>query len=111
VAVAKVCPDFHVAVELIGRRWSGAIVFALGEGPMRFAELSTCVTGVSDRLLSRRLRELEAEGIVTRAVGSGSPVRVTYSLTEKGAALQPVIVELRSWAKRWNGQGRVSRAA
>jgi DNA-binding HxlR family transcriptional regulator len=102
VSAEPVCPDFHEAVELIGRRWSGAIVFALAERPMRFAELAFCVTGVSDRLLSRRLRELEEAGIVNRAV-SGAPVKVTYSLTEKGAALRPAIDELRDWARHWNG--------
>ena len=55
-----VCPDFHAAIELIGRRWAGAILWALAERPHYFAELTTSVPGLSDRLLSRRLRELEA---------------------------------------------------
>jgi DNA-binding HxlR family transcriptional regulator len=99
-----VCPDFHGAVELIGRRWTGAIVFALDDGPLRFRQLADCVTGVSDRLLSQRLRELEEEGIVERAVQNGAPVHVSYSLTPKGAALRPALAELRSWAKRWHTQ-------
>jgi DNA-binding HxlR family transcriptional regulator len=97
----EVCPHFHAAIELIGRRWTGAIVSALGEGPMRFGELARCVPGLSDRLLSRRLRELERAGVVAREVEGGSPVRVSYSLTEKGDELGPAMSELRAWARRW----------
>lgn len=96
-----VCPHFHEAIELIGKRWTGAIVFALTDGPLHFGELAKAVPGLSDRLLSRRLRELEREGLVEREVEPGSPVRVSYSLTEAGAELQPAIAELKSWAKRW----------
>jgi DNA-binding HxlR family transcriptional regulator len=98
-----VCPHFHAAIELIGKRWSGAIVCALTERPLRFGELTKAVPGLSDRLLSRRLRELEEEGLIQREVEESSPVRVTYSLTEAGAELRPAIVELRVWARRWRG--------
>ena len=100
---ARVCPDFHHAVELIGKRWAGAILWALSERPHYFGELSEAVPGLSDRLLSRRLRELETEGIVRRSVYAGNPPRVSYALTEKGTALRPAIRELRDWAQRWNG--------
>jgi DNA-binding HxlR family transcriptional regulator len=99
---AEVCPHFHAAIELIGRRWAGAILCALTERPLRFAELSNAVPGVSDRLLSQRLRELEAEGLVERSVHRGAPVRVLYTLTDKGIALRPAIRELRDWARHWN---------
>jgi len=104
-APAAVCPHFHAAIELIGKRWTGAIVSALTERPMRFGELGKAVPGLSDRLLSQRLRELEDEGLVQREVEAGSPVRVTYSLTAVGADLGPSIRELRSWAKRWKSTG------
>lgn len=100
-----VCPHFHAAIELIGKRWTGAIVFALTEGPLRFGELAKAVPGLSDRLLSRRLRELEEEGLVEREVEPGSPVHVTYSLTEAGAELRPALVDLKSWANRWRSEG------
>ena len=96
-----VCPHFHAAIELIGKRWTGAIVSALTAGPLRFGELASAVPGMSDRLLSRRLRELEQEGLVSREVEAGSPVRVSYALTEAGAELGPALTELRSWARRW----------
>ncbi len=96
-----VCPHFHAAIELIGKRWTGAIVSALGDGPLRFGELGRAVPGLSDRLLSRRLRELEEAGLVEREVEDGSRVRVSYSLTEKGEDLGPAISELRAWARRW----------
>jgi DNA-binding HxlR family transcriptional regulator len=98
----KVCPHFHAAVELIGKRWSGAILATLSDSdPCRFGELSQAVPGMSDRLLSQRLRELEQEGMVKRAVEPGSPVRVSYSLTEKGADLSPALRELGEWGRRW----------
>jgi len=90
-------------VELIGKRWAGAIIWALSEHPHYFAELSQVVPGLSDRLLSRRLRELESEGLVARSVYADTPPRVSYALTEKGQALQPAIRELRAWAQHWNG--------
>jgi DNA-binding HxlR family transcriptional regulator len=99
-----ICPHFHAAIELIGKRWTGAIVFALTEGPLRFGELARAVPGLSDRLLSKRLRELEDEGLVRREVEAGSPVRVIYSLSEGGAELRPVLVELRTWANRWHAE-------
>jgi len=99
-----VCPHFHAAIELIGKRWTGAIVCALTERPLRFGELAKAVPGLSDRLLSQRLRELEDAGVVEREVEPGTPVRVTYSLTEKGAGLRPVIRELRQWARRWKDE-------
>ncbi len=100
-----VCPDFHAAIELIGKRWTGAIVSTLTGGPMRFGELAKAVPGLSDRLLSQRLRELEQAGVVVREVEPGTPVRVSYSLSEKGADLRPAIIELRAWARRWKRTG------
>lgn len=97
----QVCPHFHAAIELVGRRWSGAILCTLIEGERRFADISRAVPGLSDRLLSTRLREFETEGLVERRVEAGSPVKVSYRLTEKGASLEPAIRELRSWADRW----------
>jgi DNA-binding HxlR family transcriptional regulator len=98
----EVCPHFHAAIELIGKRWTGAILCALTEGQLRFGELGKAVPGLSDRLLSRRLRELEEEGLVSRDVEPGSPVRVVYALTGKGADLRPAIEALGDWARRWS---------
>src|ERR687896_1928163 len=78
------CGHYHRAVELIGKRWTGAIVFVLMDGPLRFSEVKTLVPDLSDRLLSERMKELEAEGIVERRVIADMPVRVEYCLTAKG---------------------------
>ena len=86
---------------MIGKRWTGAILIALTDGPLRFGELAKAVPRMSDRLLSQRLRELEDEGVVERTVEEGAPPRVIYSLTEKGVDLKPAIGELRDWARRW----------
>lgn len=96
-----VCPRFHYAVELIGRRWTGAILRALLDGATRFTEITAAVPGLSDRLLSERLQELEDEGIVTRTVIPNRPVRVEYHLTEKGRALEAVLMAIATWAETW----------
>src|SRR5580704_18573795 len=96
------CPLFHHAVEVIGRRWSGAIVMLLIQREaVRFNELLAAIPGLSDRLLSERLRELEAVGVVRRAVCPGPPVRVEYELTCSGRALEPVLAAVSAWADRY----------
>ena len=95
------CPRYLHAVELVGRRWTGAIVRALLAGPARFHAIRDAIPDISDRMLSERLRELEAEGLVTRSVIPESPIRVEYALTEKGRALEQAIVAIAEWAERW----------
>ncbi len=97
----ELCARYHHAVELIGRRWSGAIISVLLAGPKCFNELLAAVPGLSDRLLTERLRELESEGLVRRTVRPGPPVRVSYELTPAGEGLKPVIEGLGKWALRW----------
>jgi DNA-binding HxlR family transcriptional regulator len=95
------CPKFHRAVELIGRRWTGAIIRAMRSGKTRFCDIGAAVPGLSDRLLSERLKELEGEGIVVRTVIPDTPVRIDYHLTAKGDDLQAVFDEIGGWAYRW----------
>lgn len=99
------CPLYHEAVELVGRRWTGAILRVLMDGPLRFSEVAQAVPELSDRLLSERMKELEARGIVERTVMPGPPVRVEYSLSQMGRELEPALSELQRWAKRWLGTG------
>ena len=101
VSSRDVCPYYHEAVELLGKRWSGAIVHVLLPGPLRFSELAHAIPQISDRLLSMRLKELEAFGIVARRVWDEAPVRVEYELTPKGQGLGPTVTELRRWAREW----------
>jgi DNA-binding HxlR family transcriptional regulator len=95
------CSAYHHAIELIGKRWTGAIVFVLMDGPLRFSEVKTLVPDLSDRLLSERMKELEAEDIVERRVIDDMPVRVEYALTPKGRALEPALRSLKVWARSW----------
>jgi DNA-binding HxlR family transcriptional regulator len=96
------CPYYHEAVELIGRRWTGAIVSVLiHRTALRFGEIADAVPELSDRLLSERMKELEARGVVCRTVCPGRPVRVEYALTEMGRELAPAVRELERWARRW----------
>src|ERR1700736_4701673 len=82
---------FQRAIELIGKRWTGAVVRALLPRPARFNQLLMGIPGISDRVLTERLRELEMEGLAERLVDPGPPVRVNYRLTPRGRALSPVI--------------------
>ena len=95
------CPHYHEGIELIGRRWTGAILRVLNDGSMRFSQLAAAVPELSDRLLSERLKELEARGIVERTVHPGPPVRVEYALSEMGRDLQPALEAVESWSRRW----------
>jgi DNA-binding HxlR family transcriptional regulator len=99
---AHCCPKLHQAVELIGKRWSGAIIVVLLEGgAMRFSEIAQAIPQLSDRLLSERMKELEARGIVERRVLPESPARVEYELTEMGRELAPSLQQLKAWSHRW----------
>ncbi len=102
------CPLYHEAVELVGRRWTGAILRVLMDGPLRFSEIAQAVPELSDRLLSERMKELEARGIVERRVISGPPVRVEYGLSQMGSELEPALSELQRWAKRWLARASTS---
>lgn len=95
------CPHYRRAVELIGRRWTGAILRALRSGLVRFSDMTAAIPGLSDRMLSERLKELEAEGIVTRTVIPETPVRIEYRLTDKGRDLGDVMESVSRWAHDW----------
>jgi DNA-binding HxlR family transcriptional regulator len=100
-AVSPVCNRFHQAVELIGGRWTGAIIRTLLQGKTRYAQLKAAVPDITDRMLSERLRFLETEGVVIRRVLPATPVRVEYELTEKGHSLERALDEIGAWAERW----------
>lgn len=99
--MSGLCPRFHKAIELIGGRWTGALVRLLMGGRARFAELRDAIPEISDRMLSERLRVLEAEGIITRHVLPDPPIRVEYELTQKGKELQKSLEAIGTWAERW----------
>jgi len=92
---------FQRGIELIGKRWTGAVVKALIQQPARFNQLLAGIPGISDRVLTERLRELETEGIVERLVDPGPPVRVSYRLTSRGRALESVLAAVSDWAESW----------
>jgi DNA-binding HxlR family transcriptional regulator len=100
-AAHGVCPLYHEAVEMVGRRWTGAILRALMDGPLRFSEVAAAIPELSDRLLSERMKELEGRGLVTREVTDGPPLQVRYGLSQMGHELEPALAELQRWARRW----------
>ena len=99
--IPRLCSKYHHASELIGRRWTGAILYVLLETRCRFAVLRQAIPDITDRMLSDRLQELEAEGIVERNVIPATPVRVEYGLTQKGRALAGAIDAIANWADKW----------
>jgi DNA-binding HxlR family transcriptional regulator len=98
---APICEHFQRAAELIGKRWNPQVVRALQTGASRFTEIRDTIPQISDALLSERLKELEAEGVVTRTVTPDTPVRIDYRLTDRGRDLTKVVDELGRWAERW----------
>ena len=114
-AAPQLCVRFHKASELIGRRWSGAIIFVLLHSRCRFAALRDAIPDITDRMLSERLQELEEEGIVERTVVPETPIRVEYALTRKGRALAGPVEAITEWAHKWvtleEAMGGVSSAA
>lgn len=100
-AAPAICSRFHKAVELIGGRWTGAVIQVLLRGPSRYATIRSAIPDISDRMLSDRLRILEEEGLVERRVVPETPVRVEYELTQKGRSLEPALGAIGSWAEKW----------
>jgi len=95
------CPRFHKAIELIGSRWTGAVLQLLMNGRARFAELRDAIPEISDRMLSERLRILEEEGLIDRHVLPEPPIKVEYELTQKGKELHRSLEAIGSWAEKW----------
>ncbi len=100
VKKSSICPRFEKAVSIISQRWTGLIVYQLLSGPQRFSCVESNV-GISGRVLSERLKDLENEGIVKREVFPETPVRIEYSLTEKGRSLEPILKEIGLWSQTW----------
>jgi len=95
------CPKFESAFEVLGKRWNGLLIRVLLSGPKRFKEIKESIPDMSDRMLTERIKELEAAGILVRHVYPETPVRIEYELTDKGRALEPAMNELQAWAERW----------
>ncbi|WP_409293967.1 winged helix-turn-helix transcriptional regulator [Peribacillus sp. SCS-26] len=96
----SICPRFEKAISILSQRWTGLIIYQLLSGPQRFGTIEAAI-GVSGRVLSERLKELENEGIVKRDVYPETPVRIEYSLTEKGTSFAPLMKEIEKWSQQW----------
>ncbi|MCU1578294.1 MAG: transcriptional regulator [Rhodoglobus sp.] len=95
------CRRFQSSVELVGKRWNSGILLAIARDSTRFSEILSAVTGLSDRLLAQRLKELEFSGLVAREVVASTPVQVRYRLTERGADLMDSLQPMVEWGQRW----------
>ncbi|MGY4688293.1 winged helix-turn-helix transcriptional regulator [Salibacterium sp. K-3] len=105
MASMRVCPKFEEAFQLLGKRWIGIIIRVLEDGPKRFNEIAEQIPEISKKMLTERLREMEEEEVVQREVFPETPVRIMYSLTEKGEAITPALAEIQKWADNWVDAG------
>lgn len=108
--MSNLCPRFEKSMNIISKRWVGLILSELLQGKKRFSEMESDLP-ISGRLLSERLKYLEKEGIVIRSVYSEFPVRIEYTLSEKGEALAPVIREIKNWSQDWITHEELSDAS
>ncbi len=99
------CRRFQTSLELVGKRWSSGILMAVAQGATRFSEIIAAVPGLSDRLLSQRMKELEATGLLEREVIPTTPVQVRYHLTARGRDLMHSLQPLVGWGQRWGTPG------
>ena len=93
------CSAFQCAIEVLGRPWNALILNVLQRGPLRFCELSEAAHGPGDKVLSARLKELEATGLLSRSVDPGPPVKVSYALTEQGREFNSVAAAIEKWGR------------
>jgi DNA-binding HxlR family transcriptional regulator len=99
--MSEFCESYASLMDLLARRWMGIVLRVLMTGPHRFSEILSAVPGLSDPLLTQRLRELEQKALVERRVVPTSPVRVEYELTEAGRDLDRAVHVLSEWAEKW----------
>ena len=93
------CSTFQCAIEVLGRPWTALILNVLQAGPLRFSELAERASGPGDKVLSARLKDLEAKGLIHRHVDAGPPIKVTYELTACGRAFEEVAVAIERWGR------------
>lgn len=96
----KTCDTFHSTIEFIGKRWTGVIIYRLLDGPKRYFELAEEISGISDRLLTERLRELEMQGFVLKKTSGPGTRKVEYELTDMGRETEEIIQAIVKWVKK-----------
>jgi DNA-binding HxlR family transcriptional regulator len=95
-----ICPRFEKAISLLSQRWTALVIYQLLSGPQRFNEIQSSV-GISGKVLSERLKDLEHQGVVKREVIPETPVIIEYSLTEKGLSMEPILKSIENWSQAW----------
>ncbi|KYG34389.1 winged helix-turn-helix transcriptional regulator [Alkalihalobacillus trypoxylicola] len=98
---SQMCPKYELAIELLGKKWTGLMIRVLLDGPKRFKEIKAQIPEMSDRILTERIKELEKLDVIKRNVYPEKPVRIEYELSEKGKALEPVIKAIQFWGEKW----------
>ena len=96
----KLCPKFEKAVSLLSQKWTALVIYQLLFGTHRFNEIQSAI-GISGKVLSDRLKDLENQEIIKREVIPETPVVIEYSLTEKGQSMEPIIRDIEDWSQHW----------
>lgn len=102
---AMICPKFEKAIAILSQKWTTLIIYQLLLGTQRFSEIQSAI-GISGKVLSDRLKELEYQEIVKREVIPETPVVIEYSLTEKGKSMEPIIKDIEKWSQIWMDEDR-----
>lgn len=97
---STLCPRFEKAVSLLSQRWTALVIYQMLDAPQRFGEIQSAI-GVSGKVLSDRLKDMEHEGLIKRDVYPETPVVIEYSLTDKGRSLEPVLRDIEQWSQEW----------
>ena len=105
--VDYLCAAFQEAMSVLGRPWNALLLTLLQDGPLRFSELADRVPGIGDKILSSRLKQLEAKGIVVRRVDAGPPLRTAYELTPKGRGFRQLASAIERWGRELLGTSGV----
>jgi DNA-binding HxlR family transcriptional regulator len=99
-----ICPRFEKAISLLSQRWTALVIYQLLTGAQRFSGIQSAI-GISGKVLSERLKDLEQQEVVKREVIPETPVIIEYSLTEKGQSLEPILREIETWSQYWVQSG------
>lgn len=95
-----ICPKFEKAITILSQRWTALVIYQLLHGKQRFNEIQSAI-GISGKVLSDRLKDLEQQGLVKREVIPNTPVIIEYSLTEKGYSMKEILQTIEDWSQSW----------
>jgi DNA-binding HxlR family transcriptional regulator len=98
------CTSVQTTLKVVGGKWKPPILYLLSSGTLRFSQLKRNITGITQKMLSQELREMEADGLISRKIYPVVPPKVEYTLTAYGKSLQPILKGMSEWGKKHKGR-------